>query len=267
MRWIMDLQDISMLPCDVYDEEYEAWKKRRIQSAASYERLFEKRQRAKEQYIESLDRITVDYRGGDFDIACLRPLKLEKYGEQLRDPHRESRYSDKFPCILHGGKGPWAHLFWGNSGDLLYKCPHEGHYRLTLPQVRASLAYKPVKGKAVHILHDHNAEHMVWRLRLLWEAGVIETLHVPHKLRPAHMREGVSRVYFGLLRLLALKWNVPEWDGNGTTLSLDFGAAWTELTKNKVRGAMKWLLKNGYVKEVGQLKASFGTKLGIYLPG
>jgi hypothetical protein len=263
-------------PCDDYDFTDEEWKQCHALSEAAQHKLFEKRQKAKEQYIESLDRITVDYRGRDFDIPCLRALKLEKYGEQLSDPHRESRYSDKFPCILHGGKGPWAYLLWGSSGDLIYKCPHDGGYRLTLPQVRASLAYKDVKGKAVNILHDHNAEHMVWRLRLLYEAGSIETTHVPHKPLPEAFsssqmnangpKASIVATYYGLLNLLALKWNIPEWSGHGTTFSLNFGAAWCGLTKDKVRGAMGWLLKGRYIREVDTLKGSFGKPLGVYLP-
>ena len=261
----MNLEEILKLPCDDHDFSYEEWKKFKAVSDASHERLFEKRHKAAKQYEESIARVTKLYRGADRELACLYSpaLKLEKYAEQLEEQGR----TDKFPCILHDKRGSWAWLGQADNGDILYNCPHEGRYTLTLPQVRASLAYRPVKGKAVNILHAHKAEHMVWRLRLLWEAGVIERVHIPHRIPPDYVLQHRVAVYYGLLRLLALKWDVPEWHGHGTTFSLDFGAAWCGLTKDKVRGAMRWLLKNGYVKEVSQLKASFGKKLGVYLPG
>jgi hypothetical protein len=269
MRWIVNLEDVLKLPFDGELSELERIALLRQKDAQ--ERLAEKRQQAKAKFQESMEKVVTLYRGLDFDLACAKALKLDKYADQLF----ESRDSQKFRCLLHTG-GPWAHLYRVNTGDILYKCPHDGGYRLTLPQVRASLAYKDVKAKAVNILHDHNAEHMVWRLRLLYEAGSIETTHVPHKPLPEAYsysqmnadgpKASIVKTYYGLLNLLALKWNVPEWSGNGTTFSLNFGAAWCGLTKDKVRGAMRWLLKNKYIREVDTLKGSFGKPLGVYVP-
>jgi hypothetical protein len=202
------------------------------------------------------------YRGLEADLACARALQLDKYTDRLFETYN----SAKFPCLLHGG-GPWAHLYRANSWEIIYKCPHHGGYKLTLPQVRASLAYHSVTGKAVTTLHDHNAEHMVWRLLLLWEAGVVQLIAPPHRLLPEYVREDTWRLYAGLLRLLGLKWNVEEWHGNGTTFAWDFAAAWCGTTKDRARGAMGWLRGNGFVTVVDHVKARrFGKEMAVYLP-
>jgi hypothetical protein len=198
------------------------------------------------------------YRGLDADLACARALKFDKYTDMLF----ERRNTAKFPCRLHTG-GPWAHLYRANGGDILYKCPHHGGYKLTLPQVRASLAYAKIKSKAVNILHDHNAEHMVWRLLLLFEAGVIELVHVPHRIPPEYVRQDTAMVYYGLVRLLALKWNVNEW----YAYAWDFAAAWCGTTKDRMRTAMTWLLANGFIDKIDHVKARrFGQEMGVFLP-
>jgi hypothetical protein len=224
------------------------------------QRLYEKCQRAKAKHRVCYD-TDEPFRGLEADLACARALKLDKYTDQLF----ERRNTAKFPCLLHK-RGPWARLYRADSGDILYKCPHHGGYTLTLPQVRASIAYAKVTGKAVNILHDHNAEHMVWRLLLLWEAVAIELKHVPHRLLPDYVRMDTANVYAGFLRLLALKWHVDEWYGNGTTFGWDFAAAWCRTTKDRVRRAMKWLLGSGFIYTIDHVKARFGKKMAVFLP-
>jgi hypothetical protein len=132
-------------------------------------------------------------------------------------------------------------------------------------------------GKLVSILHKHPAEHMVWRLQLLHEAGLMHLIPVPHRVLPPGFsatlitdkgpKSRIVKVYSGLVRLLGLKWNIDAWKGHGTTFAWDFAAAWCQVTKDVVRGAMKWLLANQYLHVTGQVNSGrFGSQMNVFLP-
>jgi Bifunctional DNA primase/polymerase, N-terminal len=191
------------------------------------------------------------FRGEKSDAACAQALGLP--------------LDRKFSCVLHRpDEHPSAWLFVGKGGDLLYHCEHEGGWTLTLPQVRASLAY----GKVTQIRDENgkaqSIEHLAWRLRLLHEAGALQPLEVPHRSLGGKIKSAVKAVYEGLLLLLGLKWHI--WPGNGTTFSWRFAAAWCGVTKWAAEDAMKWLMEQGYVHSVGTSRSAYGKVAHVLMP-
>jgi len=173
------------------------------------------------------------------DVAMAKALEL---------PVRPDGSSSKFSCILPGhgvDREPSAALFVGQGGDVLYQCFQGGRkVTLTLPRVRASLAY----GKVVQLKDSAgrglNGEHMAWRLRLLCEARVLAPLPVAHRELPSMVRPAIKAVYDGFILLLGLKEHI--WPGDGTAYGRQFAAAWSDVSEQQARDASKWLMKEGY---------------------
>jgi Bifunctional DNA primase/polymerase, N-terminal len=191
------------------------------------------------------------FRGEKSDAECAQALGLP--------------LDRKFSCVLHPpDEHPSAWLFVGSGGDLLYHCEHEGEWNLTLPQVRASLAY----GKVTRIKDENEKsqpiEHLAWRLRLLYEAGVLRALEVPHRSLSGEVRAAVKAVYNGFLLLLGLKWHI--WPGNGTTFSWRFAAAWCDVGRKAAELAMQWLMENGYIRSVGESRSAYGKVAHVLMP-
>jgi hypothetical protein len=133
---------------------------------------------------------------------------------------------------------------------------------LTLPQVRASLAYG-----AIAALKDDNGkgrkvEHMAWRYRLLCEVGARVPVSIPHRTLPDDVKPVVRAVFEGFLLLLGIKW--LAWPDSATTFSWRFGAAWCGVTQYAVGESMKWLLKGGYIKETGAHTGKYGVKVAVF---
>jgi hypothetical protein len=171
---------------------------------------------------------------------------------------------NKLSCIHHGpDTHPSALLFAGRGGDLLYQCFHHGDLTLTLPQVRASIAYGEVTRLKDQQHRSQAVEHMVWRLRLLNEAGALKPSAVPHQALTEEVKPAVRAVYEGCLLLLGLKWHL--WPENGTTFSWRFAAAWCGVTKWAAEDAMKWLMNAGYVHSVGKSRSAYGKEAHVLM--
>jgi len=130
--------------------------------------------------------------------------------------------------------------------------------------VRASLAY----GRITQIRDENGkaqpVEHLAWRLRLLYEAGSVQPLEVPHRPLDGEARPAVRAVYNGLLLLLGLKWYL--WPGNGTTFSWRFAAAWCDVDKKTAEKAMRWVMEAGYVRSVGTSRGAYGKVAHVLMP-
>jgi Bifunctional DNA primase/polymerase, N-terminal len=199
------------------------------------------------------------FRGLAADKACADALGLGKYAEQLSV---ERLGSSKFRCVLHKDKSPSASLYLTASEDILYKDWHQGNYTLTLPQVRASQAYGEVTQ-----LKKQKVEHTVWRLRLLFEAGVLDAKPISHAALPVDVKPDVKAVYEGFLLLLGLKEHI--WPDAPTTFSWRFARVWCKggLTEWRVRDAISWLMAQGYMSTVGQHPGQFGKAVNLHRPG
>jgi hypothetical protein len=195
-----------------------------------------------------------NFRGEQADKACAHALGL---------PH-----PGKFSCILPGhgpDASPSASLFLGRGGDLLYQCFHRGDVTLTLPQVRASLAY----GQVTLFKDDHGrgqaGEHVAWRLRLLYEAGALDPNRINYTTLSPDAGPAIKAVYEGFILLLGLKEHL--WPGQGATFSWRFARAWCGVTERQAKDAIVWLMKNNYLWKTGVSRGRFGKEVGILSPG
>jgi hypothetical protein len=195
-------------------------------------------------------------RGFTVDLACARVFGFERYVKDLAP----GQGSPAFRCLLHHpDTSPSAGLLVGYGGDLLYHCFHREALTLTLPQLRASLAYgQPTKCKGLL--------NAVWRYRLLYDAGLMCPAIVPHRTLPDDVKESRRRVFEGFLLLVGLKWkDAPYW-GQPVTWTWRFAAAWCGLNERTAAEAMRWLLSCGYVYEVGKHPGAFGNETSLFLP-
>jgi hypothetical protein len=152
----------------------------------------------------------------------------------------------------------------GRGGDLLYQCFHRGDLTLTLPQVRASLAYG-----VVSLLKDSQGkgqvgEHVVWRLRLLYEAGALDPKPIKHRPLAPDTLPSIKAVSEGFSLLLGLKEHL--WPGDGATFSWRFAKAWCGVTERQAKDATKWLMSKGYIWRSGVCRGRFGKEIGVLKP-
>jgi hypothetical protein len=163
-----------------------------------------------------------------------------------------------FLCVLpgHAEAHPSASLHWDpRTGLLQYRDWHarSGIAWYTLPDVRASLAY----GQALRLRGPSVA---TWQLRLLVEAGLLEPYPVPARPLPLAAPPAARTVYEGFLLLLGCKWwHTPQ---APTTFAWRFAAAWCGLEARHVGEAMRWLLAQGSLQQVGQYRG-----IALFLPG
>jgi hypothetical protein len=140
----------------------------------------------------------------------------------------------------------------------------DGHYAsgerwYSLADVFASRNY----GEVVRL---KGPETTVWQLRLLIAAGVVLPYRVHAPLLPAGAPRHVVRVYDGFRELIAAKWlHTP---GEPTPFTWRFAAAWCGMRSARQIGeAMTWLLRYGYVRQVGVYRPGAGRKMALFLPG
>lgn len=174
-----------------------------------------------------------------------------------------------FRCVLHDDTRPSASLYvHPETGGVLYRCWHRGgdHYEgdkgyYGLPYLAALMARqaddtdRPPAGPEV----------ATWGLRLLVETGHVAPARVEACPLPDDAPSSVREVYRGFLLLLATKWLHSP--GEATTFSWRFAAGWCGVPKSTVERAMKRLLEMGYVRRVSEVKAAYGRRMGLFLPG
>jgi hypothetical protein len=174
--------------------------------------------------------------------------------------------SPAFWCPLHeDGDRPSAWLRRTESGDILFNCTHEGGWSLTLPQLYASL----LTGTIATFKEDGKSEattHVVWRLRLVFDAGLMEVRPRKHHKLPADVPPSVTPVWNGYILLLGLKDHLPQWRGNPAAFSWRFIVAWCGVTYAEARYAMKWLLEHGYLEGTKLDKKVYGRAMEVFQP-
>jgi hypothetical protein len=212
------------------------------------------------------DEIGELYRKPEVALRCAAVLQ-QLVGRSLR----LDRIGHPFRCLLpdHPDRHPSASLWWdheriGATGALVYRDWHQqpvargrekGRWAgwLTLPEVRASLAY----GETCWL---QDAEMWVWQMRLLVEASIVPPALVRARPLPPAVRPAYHRVYEGFQRLLGCKWLLKP--GEPTAFAWRFAAAWCGVAMPHVGAAMRWLLEQGYLRQVGQYKRMALFQLG-----
>jgi hypothetical protein len=174
----------------------------------------------------------------------------------------------RFPCVLpgHSDTRTSARLYWNvkspvASMTLKYCDNHyeSGEFWYSLADVFASRNY----GEAVRL---KGPETTVWQLRLFIAAGVLLPYPVVARILPPDVPRHVKQAYDGFLDLLRAKWlHTP---GDPTPFTWTFAAAWCGMrSAGYVVGAIKWLLKEGYLRQVGTHRPTKGRKMMLFLPG
>ncbi|HLW60595.1 MAG TPA: bifunctional DNA primase/polymerase [bacterium] len=162
-----------------------------------------------------------------------------------------------FRCILpgHGETSPSASLGLNSVGIPVYYDWHErdGLKVLTLPEVRAALAYGEVR-------QLRGPGLATWGLRLLVEAGVLHPVRVEPPPLPDWEPPYVRQVYDGFLFLLGCKWlHTP---GAPTAFSWRFAAAWCGVPQKQAGEAIHHLCYEGYMHIVDP-----AGPVTLFLPG
>ena len=162
-----------------------------------------------------------------------------------------------FPKCL----GEAVTLYRADSGDVL--CFH-GEDKLGLAEVRASIADGTVRKFAGK---KGKPEHIVWRLRLLAEAGLLELPKVDHRPLPPDAPKAARSVYAGYLERLAINW--VSFPGQPIMFTWRFSAVWYSLSQRKAQEGMRYLLKEGFILEVGSehVRGKATALFQVYLEG
>jgi hypothetical protein len=159
------------------------------------------------------------------------------------------KIGEKFQCVLHEEEHPSAAIMRPKQpGDpYLYVDFHERENRKGFPLPLVYYRLKAGKeGEAVEQLPAPS--FLVWSLRLLRDAGVIEAVKLEAARLPEKVNDSVRTVYEGFRDLLSLKFLVDANDPSPYTWR--FAQAWVGLSRRAVEKAMRWLLSRGYIRFV-----------------
>src|SRR5918993_3614732 len=159
------------------------------------------------------------------------------------------KIGEKFGCVLHQEEHPSAAIMRPKQpGDpYLYVDFHERENRKGFPLPLVYYRLKAGKeGEAVEQLPVPS--FLVWSLRLLRDAGVIEAVKLEAARLPEKVSNAIRTVYEGFRDLLSLKFLVDANDPSPYTWR--FAQTWVGLSRRAVEKAMGWLLARGYIRFV-----------------
>ncbi len=208
--------------------------------------------------------------GGSLNGALVRELYSQKAVIEKLLPVLglgEREIGEKFHCILHDERHPSAAIM----PPMIPGEPHEYvdfHERervksFSLPYVYYRLKVGP-DGEYVKRLNPPS--HLVWSLRLLRDAGVIEGVKIDAPALPNATIPSIKTVYAAFLDVLSLKFLVDE--GDPSPFTWRFGMAWTGLSKRAVTGAMSWLMSRGYIQFIRYFGGrGWARKMMLFLQG
>ena len=177
------------------------------------------------------------------------------------------KIGEKFRCVLHQEEHPSAAIMRPKQpGDAyLYVDFHEQENRKGFP---LPLVYYRLKaGKEGETVEQLPApSFLVWSLRLLRDAGVIEAVKLEAARLPENVSDAIRTVYEGFRDLLSLKFLVDANDPSPYTWR--FAQAWVGLSRRAVEKAMGWLLSRGYIRFVKYYPGEgVGGRIMLFLLG
>ncbi len=179
----------------------------------------------------------------------------------------EREIGEKFHCIWHEERHASAAIMPpltpGGTHDYVDFHEREHVKSLSLPYVYYRLKVGP-EGDYVKRLNPPS--HLVWSLRLLRDAGVIEGVKLEAPRLPEWVSDSIKTVYAAFLEVLSLKFLVDS--GDPSPFTWRFAMAWTGLSKRAVTHAMKWLLSRGYIRFVRYFGGrGLAKKMMLFLQG
>jgi hypothetical protein len=197
-----------------------------------------------------------------------KPLTLDEVTALYAVPGVGERLADYLGLPLKGGFRsplPWREdarpscgLHRADGGELLLTDHGRdgGTFNLALFAMTRAHGRRLVKG-------DYRTELLLWRVRLLVEAGIIapdDVYHLPPCPDPCPPT--VRRVYDGFKLLLQCKGRVREWGRVPTAFAKGFAAAWCGVSELKAHQARLRLADAGIIHICGTYKRTC-----LYYPG
>ncbi len=162
---------------------------------------------------------------------------------------REIEIGEKFCCVLHPESRASASILRPErEGDpFMYMDFHEREpHRQAFPLPLVYYYLKRGKpGEPIKALPKPT--FLVWALRLLRDAGVIEGVRVAAPRLPDSAKAVVRRVYDGFRELLSLKYLIEK---EASPYTWRFVESWVGVSKQAAGRAMRWLLGSGYIRFV-----------------
>ncbi len=175
-----------------------------------------------------------------------------------------------FLCVLpgHEEQHPSARLFQDRKGHFTYACFHlrDGYTVRTLPDVY----YARKRSKADKLLGQEEgvsvekrrggSTFVVWALRLLAEAGVLQPLDDVGLPELKAASDGERKVYEGLKLLFSVRWTYTP--GDPTPFSWRFAEDWCGVAQVTAGKAIRKFLKVGIIHAADKHKNTM-----LFLPG
>jgi hypothetical protein len=163
-----------------------------------------------------------------------------------------------FQCILPGHEEtkPSATLAWDPKTDTLKY--HDWHRRSGSEWFLLAHVYAAqFTGEADWL---RGPALITWQLRLLVDASIVPPYPVRLAELPSDAPATVKRIYHGYWHLLRCKWLYTPLAP--TPFTWRFAAAWCQMGERQAGEAMTWLLKHGYLRQVGTYH-----RMALFLPG
>ncbi len=164
---------------------------------------------------------------------------------------------EKFHCVLHPEERESASILRPEdpANPFMYMDFHErdadGRKAFALPLVYYWV--KMQQAGMTPLSKLPKPTFLVWALRLLRDAGVIEGVKVDAPQLPKGVKAHVRRVYEGFWDLLSLKYLVEK---EASPFTWGFGESWVGVSRKTVGKGMRWLLSAGFIRFV----KTFGTE-------
>lgn len=179
----------------------------------------------------------------------------------------EVKIGQAFKCVLpgHSDNKASSSIYKGDNGVYIYRDWHGGYGEqiLLIPEVYASFHYKKVVSASEKMVEKEigSPEVATWGLRYLVDRGFIAPYEVEYKPLEGKVPETVKRTYEGFVKLLQCKWvHTPN---EPTPFSWRFARAWCQVSERKVGDAIRWLIANEYIEQVGST-SSKGRKMALF---
>jgi hypothetical protein len=148
----------------------------------------------------------------------------------------DAEFGQAFRCVIHPENSPSASVWCDGAGQFFYRDWHEreGVGGFCFAQVRARLAGRWV---------DEGPELAVWKLRLLYEAGLVVPAPMPVELE-------APPLWCSLRLLYGLRWLRSP--GEGAPLGIRFLAAWSGLGWRAVSEQLQELRRSRLLVPAGR---------------
>lgn len=187
------------------------------------------------------DRLRELYSREDVAMACAQSLGIPSV-----------RIGSAFRCILpgHDESTPSASLYRADNGIYVYHDWHqrEGAQVITLPAVRASIAYKRLV-----TLEECRPEAATWGIRLLTEAGILPPFDVQPLRLPMDAPLSAVKVAKGFRELLSCKWIYTPYAP--TPFSRRFASAWCGMGEPQAGEGLTYLRDHGILRIVDRIRS------------